>query len=175
MTAQQKCEHAAPPFFRITLRQRVIRAAELEGHHALQVLPLEEKPGADQRIRRRGRKDRRAPCHAFDALVRARYVVVRDHWLITSSPHSCRKWPPSAITTGSGQPRIQVRSRFITGGPSTGSFAPTAMNVSPRHECCSQSRAFLEIAAPGTSYFSCNSCGQRRTTALLASYRDGDS
>src|SRR5205823_6815822 len=145
------------------------------GAHALQVLAFKKNPSADERVRSGRGEDRRAPRGAFDPLVRGRYVLVRNHSLITSSPHSCRKCPPFSITTGSGQSRIQPRSSFITGGPSTGSFAPTAMNVSPRQECCSQSRAFLEMAAPGSSYFSGTSCGKRRTPALLAPFGYGAS
>src|SRR3954467_13511645 len=43
------------------------------------------------------------------------------------SPHSCRKCPPSAISSGGGQLRILACNARITGGPSTGSFMPTAI------------------------------------------------
>src|SRR5205814_6625473 len=122
----------------------------LERTHALQVLALEEELGADELIGARGGEYRCAPRRALDALVRRGYVFVRDHACITSSPHSCRKWPPFSITTGSGQPRIQLRRSVITGGPSTGSLEPTAMKVSPFHEVDNQSRALRDIAAPGS-------------------------
>ena len=44
---------------------------------------------------------------------------------------------------------MNLRSAVITGGPSTGSFAPIAMNDSPFQALLHQSRAFLESAAPG--------------------------
>src|SRR5437764_3997443 len=151
MVAGRTCEHAPLALLSRELRQRVVRPAELERAHALQVLALEEELGAEELVGARGREHRRPARSALDALVRRGYVFVRDHACITSSPHSCRKWPPFSMTAGSGQPRIQPRSSFITGGPSTGSCAPTAMKVSPFHEVDNQSRALRDIAAPGSS------------------------
>ena len=175
MVAGRKCEHAPLALLSRELRQRVVGAAELEGAHALQVFALEEELGADQRVCAGRGEHRRLARGVLDALVRCRYVVVRNHAVITSSPHSCRKWPPFSMTTGSGQPRIQSRSWFITGGPSTGSFAPTAMKLSPLLAVDSESRAWREIAAPGSSGFSGTICGKRRTPALLATFGNGAS
>ena len=49
--------------------------------------------------------------------------------------------PGRGMDVGLGQPRISARRFAITAGPSTGSVAPTAMKVGPRHSRCSQSRA----------------------------------
>jgi hypothetical protein len=57
------------------LGEGVVRAAELERAHALEVLALEEHLRAGERVHR-ARGERRRPVRAFaDALVRAREVV----------------------------------------------------------------------------------------------------
>ncbi len=60
------------------LRQRVVRAAELEGAHALEVLALEEQLGAGQRIRRGRREDGRPVDLALQAGVGGDDIVVGD-------------------------------------------------------------------------------------------------
>src|SRR6185436_11465158 len=113
---------------------------------------------------RRGNR-RRAQRVRLEPLVRRGYVLERNH-RVTSSPHSCRKCPPFSITSGSRQLRIQLCTSRITDNPSTGSVAPMAMKLSPRHAVCRKSLAFLEIAAPGSSKRSGTIGGKRRTPAL---------
>ena len=66
----------------------------------------------------------------------------------------------------SGQFLIERRRCSITGRPRTGSLAPTAMKQAPFHESLSQSRAWREIAAPGSSRRSGTMAGKRRTPDL---------
>ena len=72
--------------------------------------------------------------------------LVRD-----GSPHSCRKCPPSAISSGGGQFRMWACKARITGGPSTGSFMPIAIRLLPVQALRQKSRAWREIAAPSAS------------------------
>src|SRR5207253_4377040 len=67
------------------------------------------------------------------------------------SPCSWTKCPACGSTSGSGQPRMSARSCSITGAPSTGSSAPTAMKVLPSHFVRQNSRAARETAAPSAS------------------------
>jgi acyl-coenzyme A thioesterase PaaI-like protein len=62
------------------------------------------------------------------------------------APHSCTKWPPSATSIGGGQPRMVARSARIGASPSTGSFMPIAMKLSPAHSWCQKSCARRLIA-----------------------------
>ena len=63
------------------------------------------------------------------------------------SPCSCTKCPACGRIIGSGQPRITCCRARITGSPSTGSWAPTAIRVWPDHSSRQKSRAAREIAA----------------------------
>ena len=82
------------------------------------------------------------------------------------SPHSCTKWPPSAISIGGGQLWISACRARITGGPSTGSFMPIAIRLLPAQRSRQKSRASRDSAAPSASGRSGTRLGKRRTPAL---------
>src|SRR5262249_53084088 len=82
------------------------------------------------------------------------------------APHSCTKWPPSATSIGGAQLRMVCCSERIGTSPSTGSFMPIAMKLSPVHSFCQNSRARRLIAAPGASSPSGTRFGNAFSAAL---------
>src|SRR5690606_33592729 len=105
-------------------RQRVIRAAELEGAHALQVLALEERLATGERVERAGGGDGRSMGDALEARRGRLDVGVGDAGR-RAIVHSRSMWS-SKVTSTSVPSRVR---RTFTGRRSLPFNAPLA---SPR-------------------------------------------